>query len=350
MGIPQHMRSFASAIIDNASDVNIIQAVPTNMDDLYGMTPKLLSKFKDPDPSFDSLVFWYPDSYNDILNRANVSSKRYGYYIFEYTKIPQPYIAPLNSMDAIFTASQWGLDVLKNNGVNVPIHIVPGGVDSSIFNSNNKSLDTKRMKFLHIGKAEKRKGTSLVIQAFNEAFKGDRKIRLSLFIDNPHLRDFDADMFLNEMKDSLKLQYPIDNIDVRHFEQDIVSVYNSHHAAVFASKAEGIGLPIVEAMACGLPTIVPFNSGITAYANDSNAILLKDLAVEDIDDPIFFHGPAGYYGEWNSPKISELVSSMRWVRDNYDKAALIGNKAELDMRYTYSWDMAAKKFLTTINP
>jgi len=247
-------------------------------------------------------------------------------------------------LDGVMTASKWGVEVLKNNGVTVPLYVVPGGVDHNVFNSSTRKLDEKRFRFLHIGKAESRKGTNLVIQAFNEAFQGDRKVRLSLFIDNPHLRNFDADMFLNSVHEGLGLKYPVTNIDVRHFEDNIVNIYNSHHAAVFASKAEGIGLPIVEAMSCGLPVIVPFNSGITEYATDDNSILLKDLVEEDIHDPTFFAGK-GEFGKWNTPKVEDLTNKMKWVRENYDKAQAIGARAEHDMQTTYSWDLAAKKLL-----
>jgi glycosyltransferase involved in cell wall biosynthesis len=340
LGIPNHARAFADAMIDNMDQVNLIPIMPGN--DPYGLTPKLNHRFVKPDPSLDTMIFWYPNTFDGVFKEINPSGKRYGYFIFEYTIIPKEYIEALNRLDGVFTASQWGVDVLKNNGVTVPLHVIPGGVDHSVFNSSTKNLDSKRFRFIHIGKAENRKGTTLVIKAFNEAFQGDRKVRLSLFIDNPHLRSFDSNMFLHSLQESLDLKYPMTNIDVRHFEEDIVNIYNTHHAAVFASKAEGIGLPIVEAMSCGLPVITPFNSGITAYANDDNAILIRDLVEEPIYDPLFFP-ISGAAGTWNAPKVESLVEKMRWVHEHYDEAQKIGERAEQYMSSNYTWDIAAKQ-------
>ena len=341
LGIPNHTRAFASSISDRIQNT-ILCPISPDQGDHYGLNEKLKSLFGQPNPSYPSLVFWYPDTYLEFLKSVPNSKPKIGYYIFEYTKIPSVYIDSLNSMDAICTASKWGVEVLKNNGVKIPCHVVPGGVDHSIFNSLNRSLDNKKFRFLLIGKTENRKGTDLVIRAFNEAFKGDRRVKLSLYIDNPHLRQFNADEFLYSLKESYSLQYPINNIEVRHFDDDISNVYNTHHVAVFGSKAEGIGLPIVEAMSSGMPVIVPFNSGITEYASSENSILLTDLVKEEVKDPVFF--PLGGYGEWNSPKVSDLALSMKWAYENYPKACEKGKAAEEYMKTYYTWDIAAKKF------
>jgi glycosyltransferase involved in cell wall biosynthesis len=39
-------------------------------------------------------------------------------------------------------------------------------------------------------------------------------------------------------------------------ENDIVKIYNSFDAFIFPSKYEGFGLPILEAVACGIPTFI----------------------------------------------------------------------------------------------
>jgi len=342
LGIPNHTRAFGEGLVNLLGDVRLCPISPNVSNDQYGLTDTIKNAMGEPDPTAPSLVFWYPDKFPEILATVPNTSRKIGYYIFEYTKIPQQYIEAINSsLDDICTASEWGCDVLKKNGVTIPIHCVPGGVNHEVFNSKNKSLDSKKFRFLHIGKAEARKGTDIVIRAFNEAFKGDRKVKLSLYIDNPHLRDFDADTLLNDLKETYKLKYPIKNIEVRHFQKELVSVYNSHHVAVFASKSEGIGLPIVEAMACGLPCIIPYNSGITQYANDSNAILLKNLTETTIEDPIFLKGD---YGTWNVPSVEEMADRMLFAWTHQEDIEDLGLRAEQYMKDTYSWEDSCKIF------
>jgi glycosyltransferase involved in cell wall biosynthesis len=143
------------------------------------------------------------------------------------------------------------------------------------------------------------------------------------------------------------MQYSVENIDIVHHVEDIASLYRGHNCAVFASKAEGIGLPITEAMACGLPTITTACSGITEYANDSNAILLKDLKEEPIFDRNYFPN-RGEFGTWQIPSLDELAHKMDWVLRNYRDALDIGTAAAIDMRTNYSWELAAKKFFTEV--
>ena len=336
LGIPNHTRAFASGLIDLLDEVHLIPLSKNGANDQYGLTDKIKNAIGEPDPTAPSLVFWYPDKFPEILNTVPQSSPKIGYYIFEYTKIPVVYIEAINStLDAVCTASEWGCQVLKDNGVTIPVYCVPGGVDHSVFNSENKKLDDKKFRFLHIGKAEARKGTDIVIKAFNEAFQGNRKVRLSLYIDNPHLRDFDANTLLHDLKESYKLEYPINNIEIRHFQDELVSTYNSHHVAVFASKAEGIGLPIVEAMACGMPCIVPYNTGIMQYANDENALLLKKLTTMTIEDPIFLRGD---YGTWDVPSVEEMADKMLFAWTHQEDVEDLGKRAEDYMKNKYSWE------------
>ncbi len=350
LGIPNHTRAFANSLMDNFVDVNLIPIMPNQNNDRYGIEGRLATKLDNPNLNKDypTLLFWYPNTYKQLLDPVPSGQPKIGYYIFEYTKMPPMYVEEINRLDAICTASKWGAEVLKNNGVTVPIHVVPGGVDHSVFNSSKRNLDPKKFRFLHMGKAEKRKGTILIIKAFNKAFKGDRKIRLSLYIDNPHMREFDADVFLHNIADEADLEHPVTNIDVQHFQEDLVSIYNAHHASVFASRAEGIGLSIVESMACGMPVITTYNSGITEYATDDNAILIKDLKEEPVHDTHFFPNQ-GEYGTWNSASVDQIAEKMRWVYDNYDQAKLIGERAEKDMKDNYQWNQAAQKFWGVVN-
>jgi glycosyltransferase involved in cell wall biosynthesis len=345
LGIPIHARYFADALIDKMQDSRLLQLTPPDpsLSGLVssphdGITQKLKDKMGSPILDSTNLVFWYPQSYKQI---PFGKGKRIGYYIFEYTKISKSIVETINTLDAICTASKWGVEQLKANGVTIPCHVIPGGVDSSIFNSSKRNLDSKIFRFLHVGKKEERKGTDLLIRSFNKAFQGNRKVKLSLYIDNPHVAGFNSEMYLHEIGKTL--QFPYGNIDVLHFYHDITDVYAKHHCAVFPTRAEGIGLPIVEAMACGVPTIASFNSGVTEFATDKNAILLKNLKEMPVYDPVFFP-VSGENGVWNTPTEEELIEKMLWVYNNYGEASKIGDFAEKDLRDNYSWSLAAEKF------
>lgn len=53
-----------------------------------------------------------------------------------------------------------------------------------------------------------------------------------------------------------------DRIDVRGWVDDIVGCYRGASALLFTSRAEGFGLPVLEALACGLPVVAFDNTSI----------------------------------------------------------------------------------------
>lgn len=340
LGIPNHSRSFAKALA-KISNLKLIQ-IESNFEKEGLLGDKDLYKlFGKPDFNDSNLIFWQPPSY---ANYSVSKNKNIGYYIFEYNIIPPKFVEQINSIDAVCTASRWGNDVLKANGVTVPVHIVPGGVDHSKFNSLNRK-PSQTFRFLHVGKAENRKGTELLINAFSKAFCGDENIRLSLYIDNVHIAGFSAEDFVKQL--SYSTDFELNNIDVKHWIPDIRQAYNTHHCAVFPTKAEGIGLPIVEAMACGMPVIVSNNTGITEYANDKNCILLNNLKEEPVYDPVFFPRP-GEFGTWLAPNEDELIERLRWVYKKYDFCSEIGKNAESFIKENYTWQSAASKLMEVL--
>ncbi len=337
LGIPQHTREFARGLRNTGNEVNGIQLSSAPGND------KLIEReFLRPLTSNElGLVFWYPNVYPEY----SLFQKTIGYFIFEYTVIPPYYVSCINELDGVCTASKWGADVLKANGVKVPIYVIPGGVRSATF-SPAISVPLEPFRFLHVGKCEQRKSTDLIIRAFNIVSRGSKDIRLTLSIDNPNFQGFSARQFIDNLSNSM--EFPTDNLDIIHHVDDIAALYQKHNCAVFASKAEGIGLPIVEAMSCGLPTITSYNSGITEYANDSNAILLKDLKEEPIYDRNYFPN-SGEFGTWNTPSLDELVYKMNWVLANYSDALKIGAKAAEDMHTKYTWEISAQKFISEVS-
>lgn len=343
VGIANHARSFADALSYEIDDVRLRGIFPNVNNDKYGLNDNLNSRFKELDPIAPTLVYWYPDTFPKLLELVPNSTKKIGYYIFEYTKIQKNYIDIMNSLDAVCTPSPWGVEVLKNNGLTVPAFSIPGGVDHGMFNSKNKNLDQKRFKFIHVGKKENRKSTATIITAFAKAFRDNRKVRMTLFINNHHIPGFTARQFVIDVLSNSSLLDQIDKFEIRNFEDDMCAVYNSHHAAVFASKSEGIGLPILESMACGLPTITTKNSAMLDYVNGQNSIILDKQTEELVYDPHFFPN-IGERGTWQSPSEDEIIEKIKWVYDNYDAATAIGNSAEEWVKNNYNWKLAAQAF------
>lgn len=337
LGIPIHSRELAKAVIALNKNTNL---VPLFTGDMGKLEQGLKSNIKKADFNNPSFIFWYPNTYEDIIG---ISPKTIGYYIFEYTKIPNDWIKQINKLDLICTASDWGKSVLINNGVNIRVEVIRGGVNSSVYNTSIRNIWNKETPFVfgNIGKFENRKNTELLVKTFIDTFGDNKDVKLLLSIDNQHL-PISPQQYLENKYGKFK------NIEYIHHIPDIKLFYKKIHCAVFPTNAEGIGLPITETMACGIPTIVSNNSGISEYANHDNAILLNNLSEIPVFDPVFFPR-SGEFGEWSSPTKEELSEKMKYVVENYEASLSIGSRAADYMKNIYNWNEPAKRLLEIID-
>lgn len=124
-------------------------------------------------------------------------------------------------------------------------------IDKSILSKYNIPENTPYI--LSLSSLNKRKNLPLLIDSFIEFLEKNQDIKdLNLVLAGPKGWMFD-DIFNNinnaeKYKDRIVLTGFID-------EKDINTIYNSANIFVFPSLLEGFGLPVLEAMACGVPVI-----------------------------------------------------------------------------------------------
>ncbi len=64
-------------------------------------------------------------------------------------------------------------------------------------------------------------------------------------------------------------------------DDELASAYSGAHAAIYPSRYEGFGLPVVEAMACHCPVITCANSSLTEIAGNA-ALFVDESSPEDV--------------------------------------------------------------------
>jgi glycosyltransferase involved in cell wall biosynthesis len=276
-----------------------------------------------------------------LFQQCNFAGRKIAFIFAEYTEYPQKLLSFLSSIDEIWTTSHWHKNILSKL-FSGPIHVIPEGIDPKIFNPTVKSNRTLNFlngfKFLCVARPYTRKNIPMLVKAFLEEFEGtDAKLILA--------------MGLKEMFPAFKHRQII-NIQPAALHDTMAKLYKSCQAFVLPTRAEGWGLPICEAMACGLPVITTLYSGITEFANE-NLIYpinynLVDLKSTDI---LEFNGLIKNYiyetdfptGEWADPDPVHLKYQMRYVYENYQEAHDKGLEAFKHIVNNFTWEHTGRK-------
>jgi glycosyltransferase involved in cell wall biosynthesis len=266
------------------------------------------------------------------------------YTVWESTHLPDDWIEPLRCCDYVWTASQWGAEVFVQNGLDpARVAVVPEGVDTTLFypeqQPHGQLAQIPGFKFFTVGKCETRKSTVELIRAFDLEFANEPGVMMLLATENPFIPGFEMKNFVANLwlKNPRKFIYAPKG----QTHEQVAQMVAACDCGVFPTKAEGWGLPILESMAAGKPTIATHYSAVTEYANDYNAVLL-DYSLVPVDG-IFFDRADKDYGLWAMPNVLTLRRKMREV---YEQRTLYRDRFRAIAPTTgenWSWQASAHK-------
>lgn len=256
----------------------------------------------------------------------------------ESTEFPQHFVNQLQKFNEVWVPSKWQKQCLiKQNFLEEKIKIVPLGVDSNTFNLKNKNL-RKKFTFGIFGRWDQRKSTKVMIQCFKQLFGDNENVELILSVDNP----FDIDGLKNTENRLQHFNLQSKNIKVLNFlsREDYIDCLKSIHVFLSCSKAEGWNLPLIEAMACGVPSIYSECSGQLEFA-ESYGIPIKIKTVEKASNYILEQYSKEIQGDYYIPDFDELKNKMLAVYNNYDFFLEKAKKESDIIINNFSWHRSA---------
>ena len=280
-----------------------------------------------------NIFFSYPDIYGSSRCKVNVGytgADTHGWY---RTNAPPPAQLCNELMDYILTPSDYSKKIMEKNGVFIPIHIFPHGVNTDIFKFKKKSK-SEPFTYLYIGEISRRKGSIELLEVFDRAFK-DEKYKLILRA-NTHMKYYDGEL--------LEKKYKGKNIEIYYQDvgqEDIAKFYDQAHVYVYPARADWFGMTPFEALTCGLPTIATSSNGYYEFLSDAIIPVSYDLKeFTQFDHPYF-------RGTWNVAQQEHLQKQMEYAYTYYDQIVdeLESKNIFNKVRQEYTWKNVTEKYL-----
>ena len=292
---------------------------------------------------YDVSVFFFP-----TLSEQFVKGTIVKWGIFETDSLPDEYISYLKRSHLIWVPSQWAKTVLTSHGLDGDhIHIVHEGVNPDIYHPycRPKLSDCGVFRFFMCGKKETRKGFDELLEGFKIAFRDDDTTELHLKADYFWGGKTQTDEKRNELSrqiDGLGLTNVVP-VSGALSTSDMALLYNNYDAMIFPSRAEGWGLPLIEAIACGLPVISTVYSGHAEYLDAIDGQFVRlDHQIQPISCPEFLkHWKAG--GQWAVTSPEEIATKLAFLKTHYNSFQQLAMMASQTIRDHFSWRHAAEQ-------
>ena len=226
---------------------------------------------------------WLPSNWSPTVHDMPPEQKRQEMTLADLTLVP----------------SRYAEATIREFYPDKDIALAPYGVDAEFWTPGPSNKLSGPLRFIYAGHASLRKGTPLLIEAWSKA-----KLReAELTIVGPWTL---ADSKRRSLPPAIRWFPPCSPWALR-------DRYRESDVFVFPSFAEGFGLVLLEAMACGLPAI------------SSEATIGPEIITAE----------SGFISRTGD--LDQLVELLRWFDHHRDKLSIMGQQArEQAARWTWS--------------
>ncbi|MBI2560779.1 MAG: glycosyltransferase [Planctomycetes bacterium] len=275
----------------------------------------------------------------------NFNPPESGYWIniqpWEFGSLLKTWIKPMqNLMDELWVPSNHVRRCYIDSGINPEkVFVIPNGVNTNAFNPKVQPMKLnakKSFKFLFVGGTIWRKGIDILLESYVRSFTSNDDVCLVI-------KDMGRDSFYKG-QDASKIISAIQATpnapEILYLTEDIpvgkiAGLYTACDCLVHPYRGEGFGLPVAEAMACGLPVIVTKGGATDDFCTSETAY--------QIHAKVIYFSKKEFVGQgWVlDPDRIALSEQMKYVFENRDEARLKGLKASKYIKESLTWEKAA---------
>jgi len=226
--------------------------------------------------------------------KENTKVPLIAYITTENRPVPEDMVKRFNKCDLILTPSQFSKDMMVEANIETRIEVLRHGVDTDIYNCipTNKEHD-----FLYYGDNNIRKQIPRLLQAFSYVIKKKDDVTLMISADlegrggrlGEKLVEIVKILKLDEGRNRLHYDTHLGNVPA--LPNETADMINKSKIFVMPSAGESFCLPVLEAAACGVPSICTDYTGIKEYLGDS-------IVYADVSDEIWI--------QWGFMKLVDM--------------------------------------------
>mmetsp|Transcript_54161 Transcript_54161/g.126027 ORF Transcript_54161/g.126027 Transcript_54161/m.126027 type:complete len:698 (+) Transcript_54161:107-2200(+) len=324
-------------------------------------------------------------SSEDLISEPQRGLFRVSRSMLETDRVDEDRVSTCNEQfDAVWVPSQFNVHTFSKSGVKKSmLHVLPEAIDTTLYNCSSgappehhthrtrfgvpqlddflaRGADESTFTFLSIFKWEDRKNWKELLTSFHATFpqnvtdvsmENGRKVSVTVRLliktqalswgTDPHQDLADLLSTLGASASST-LSERLLIVKESLSSVSMPSLYLMADAFVLPTHGEGWGLPLMEAMASGLPTIATNWGGQTEFMNDRNAFVLG----YDLVDSNSIVNSGGHL--WAAPKTKELRQAMWDVIARPSLARLKAQRGCREIQEQYTAQSAAQKTLDLI--
>jgi glycosyltransferase involved in cell wall biosynthesis len=270
-----------------------------------------------------------------------------GYWHWELSKFPPEWMGSFQPFNEIWVPSSFGLGSVSSVA-SIPVVKIPPALpqESAMEHCSRSEFDLAEDRFLFLFVFDfwswpTRKNPLGVVNAFRQAFGKNDKV--CLVIKCAHAEAHAAQ--LEEIRKAAEGS-SIKVINAVLTRSKLNALMNLSDCFLSLHRSEGFGLLIIEAMYLGKPVIATGYSGNMDFMNVNNSfpVKYKLIPVGEKEYPPFKDGYV-----WADPDVSHAAELMRFVYENREYAAKIGEQASKDIKECYSPAAAGQVILERLS-
>lgn len=284
-----------------------------------------------------------PEFWNQLKEAGKTNV---GYTIWETSKLHKDWSGYINDNAAgIMVGSLWNKTIFKDSGVEVPVGVVPHGIDTSMYEDvkpfNIKGVKNDAYVFYSIFQWTERKNGMGLLKTYWHTFQNDENVALVLKTYMSGYSDKEKEAIKNAILTAKKLM-PMDKYPPIYLipnmlsEEELAGLHARGDCYVSLDRGEGFGLNPFTAGAFGNPVIITNYGGASEYTKSGYTynVAYSLSPVSNMPWSPWYRGDQ----LWAEPDLYDASEKMHVVYENQEEAKNTGLKLRKYIKERFSWE------------